>query len=116
MSRAACFSMLLLLAGCAESPREPAAAQRAGCIQSFDPEKDYFSDKATVEFARNFSVEYHKSYKVVTVHSSESKTPEQYVLLRCGAPKPVLSGELSSAPVISVPITSMFSDSATHMP
>jgi iron complex transport system substrate-binding protein len=86
-------------------------------VQNFDAARDYFPEKATMEFAENFSVEYHKSYKVVTVRRpSESTAPEQYVLLQCGTPRPVLSGDLANAPVISIPISSMFSDSATHMP
>src|SRR5262249_13520259 len=36
------------------------------------------------------------------------------VLLQCGAPKPTLDDALRSAPVVSVPIPSVFSDSTTH--
>lgn len=88
-----------------------------GCLDRLDEATDYFPDKAAVEDAGNFSVEYHKSYKVVTVHQAYLGGPaEQYVLLQCGAPKPHLTGTLAGAAVITVPITSLFSASTTHVP
>lgn len=95
------------------SARQPAT----GCIDRFDEATDYFPDKAAVEDAGNFSVEYHKSYKVVTVHQTYLGGPaERYVLLPCGAPKPHVAADLAKAPVISVPIASLFSSSTTHLP
>jgi iron complex transport system substrate-binding protein len=89
----------------------------AGCIDSFDPKHDYFPDKIQIEFAKNFSVEYHLSYKVVTVRRPMELSPdENYVLVQCGAPRPSLPDNLSQSPVIPVPVQSMFSASATHMP
>ena len=38
-----------------------------GCVDRFDAATDYFPDKVTIEDAANFSVEYRRSYKVVTV-------------------------------------------------
>ena len=38
-----------------------------GCVGAYEPSKDYFPDKVTVEDAVNFSVTYHRSYKVVSV-------------------------------------------------
>ncbi|GAE78386.1 vitamin B12 ABC transporter [Cutibacterium acnes JCM 18918] len=69
----------------------------AGCIKDFDPSKDYFGDKATFGDARDITVSYHKSYKVVTLkHPSNTATkPVQYVLVQCGAPDPHLDGELA---------------------
>jgi len=103
-------------AGCARSGGAPDTT-RKGCIESFDSSKDYFPEKTKPEFAENFSVEYHNSYKVVTVRRpADGGMEEKYVLLQCGAPRPELPAVLSRAPVITVPITSLFSASSTHMP
>jgi iron complex transport system substrate-binding protein len=108
---------VILVSGCAHSRDTSFATAGRNCVENFDPASDYFPEKATLEFAENLSVEYHKFYKVVTVRRpSESGAPEQYVLLQCGAPPPVLPDNLANAPVVSIPIASMFSDSATHMP
>ena len=107
---------LLIPAACAPSANVPDVSQK-DCIENFDPSKDYFPDKTELEFAHNFSVTYHNSYKVVTVRRpGDGGIEETYLLLQCGAPKPALSTELSNAIVISVPIRSLFSASSTHMP
>jgi iron complex transport system substrate-binding protein len=111
-----CLLVSLLIAACSR-PAETPTAHGKGCIENFDPAKDYFPDKVETEFAENFSVEYHPSYKVVTVRRpSEGEPDEKYVLVQCGAPRPNLSGDLPKAPVIPVPIKSLFSASSTHMP
>jgi iron complex transport system substrate-binding protein len=108
--------LVILASSCGQSQQAPTVTGK-GCIEHFDASTDYFPEKTTLEFAENLAVEYHKSYKVVTVkRPSESSAAERYVLLQCGAPRPELSGDLADAPLVSVPIVSMFSDSATHMP
>lgn len=88
-----------------------------GCVEKFDAAVDYFPDKVTIEDARNFRVEYRRSYKVVTVPESYPGGPlERYVLVQCGAPRPPISGELSGAQVVTVPVTSLYSASTTHLP
>ena len=78
---------------------------------------DYFPDKVAIEDAANFSVEYRRSYKVVTVKEAYAGGPaERYVLVQCGAPAPRLDGDLAGAQVVTVPITSLFSASTTHLP
>jgi iron complex transport system substrate-binding protein len=110
------LAIVLLIAGCTR-PSDAPDASRKGCIENYDSFKDYFPDKVQLEFAQNFSVAYRNSYKVVTVRRpADGGIEETYVLLQCGAPKPVLSGDLSRAPVITVPIQSLFSASSTHMP
>src|SRR5262245_17630865 len=93
--------LLLLAAACnksAENSSDPSNRQK-GCIQEFDPAKDYFEKKAVLEFARKFSVEYHRFYKVVTVHEpSNGGSPETYVLAQCGAPPPPRDERLAHAP------------------
>ena len=106
---------LLLTAGCNRPAEAPTAAGK-DCIEDYDPATDYFPDKTQLEFAQNFSVEYHHSYKVVTVRPADGSVEEKYVLLQCGAPAPNLEGELSKARVIAIPITSLFSAASAHMP
>lgn len=110
------FGCVLALSG---SQAAPAGSRTAnvtrGCVERFDPAADYFPDKITVEDAANFSVIYHRSYKVVTVHTSAAGSLERYVLVQCGAPVPPLRGELTGAQVVRVPIASLYSASTTHL-
>jgi iron complex transport system substrate-binding protein len=65
----------------------------------------------------NFSVEYRKSYKVVSVKEAYAGGPaERYALVQCGAPAPKLEADLASAHVVQVPATSLFLASPTHLP
>jgi cobalamin transport system substrate-binding protein len=49
-----------------------------GCARVFDGTADYFPDKVRIEDAVNFSVQYHPSYKVVTVREADSaRLPER---------------------------------------
>lgn len=87
-----------------------------GCVGAYEPSKDYFPDKVTVEDAVNFSVTYHRSYKVVGVRDAAgASTVERYVLVQCGAPPPTLAGDLAGAQVVTVPISSLYSASPTHL-
>ena len=88
-----------------------------GCVDSYQPGVDYFPDKANLQYAENFILTYHDSYKVVTVAEPYvGGTSETYILLQCGAPMPDLVGGLADAAVIQVPIGTMFSASTTHNP
>lgn len=113
---------ILLLAGCGSQPGGQAAGSAPsgtgeGCITDFDPNKDYFTDKQELKYAENFSISYHKSYQVLTVEQpTVGGKPESYVLVKCGAPKPELSGELADAQQITTPVKSIFSSSTTHIP
>lgn len=100
------------------------AGSRAGsgnltnsCVETFDASRDYFPDKVTVEDATNFTVSYHRSYKVIAVREAYAGGPaERYVLAQCGTPPPRLEGDLAGAQIVRVPITSLFSASTTHLP
>ena len=88
-----------------------------GCADRFDPAKDYFPDKVTIEDAVHFRVAYHRSYKVVSVRATgPDSQAAQYVLVQCGAQAPRLEGELVGAQIVSVPISSLYSASTTHLP
>jgi iron complex transport system substrate-binding protein len=103
---------LPLTAGCGRPPAVPATASGVGCIEKYDPSQDYFPHKTTPEFATHFSVEYHRSYKVLTARNPAEGTTEKYILLQCGAPRPALEGDLANAPVVTVPIKSLFASTA----
>jgi iron complex transport system substrate-binding protein len=87
-----------------------------GCVERFDAARDYFPDKVTVDDAANFSVEYRRSYKIVTVRGAYAGGPaERYVLTQCGTPVPALTGDLAGAQVVHVPATSVFAASTTQL-
>lgn len=88
-----------------------------GCVTGYVKGKDYFPDKVKLTDAHNFTVDYHDSYEVVTVKEpAPQQPPQKYVLYRCGTPAPGLTGDLSGAQAVKVPITSMYSGSTTHLP
>lgn len=88
-----------------------------GCITDFDERVDYFPLKQTLELATNFTLSYHRSYQVLTVKQPVvGGNPEQYVLVRCGAPTPALTGDLAGSTVVRTPVRSLFSASTTHLP
>jgi len=86
-----------------------------GCVGGYDATKDYFPEKVTIDDAMNFSVVYHRSYKVVTVRNTSGTSEERYVLVQCGAPVPKLEGDLVGAQVATVPVASIYSASTTHL-
>lgn len=108
----------LALAGCSTATTDTTdTAAPDGCITDFDPSVDYFPDKSEVVDAENFSITYENSYQVLTVDEPYSGAePESYVLVKCGAPAPELSDDLADAQQISVPISSLYSGSTTHLP
>jgi len=88
-----------------------------GCITAFDPAADYYPVKSQINYATNFTVEYDKSYQVLTViQPTQGGSPESYVLVKCGAPTPELTGDLAGATVVTTPVTSLYSGSTTHLP
>lgn len=82
------------------------AAPADGCVTDFDATADYFPDKVQATQSTLWSAEYHGSYVVLSVPNSEVPDgPDlRYVLVRCGAPEPDLTGELDAAQVFSVPV------------
>ncbi len=78
---------------------------------------DYFPQKSSPEFAGNFTIEYHKSYKLLTVKEPfTGGSPRSYLLAQCGAPVPQLEGRWANAPVIRIPVETIFTGSTTHLP
>lgn len=113
-------SLLIGLVGCTSTPKMGLSAQagnETGCITAFNAETDYFPTKSSFESATGVKVEYHKSYKVVTVSKqTEDASPESYVLVQCGAPKPELTGKLAQAQVIQIPVKKVAAASTTQLP
>lgn len=100
-------------------PGDSAARANAtrGCVQHFDPNADYFPDKAILEDAAMFRVEYRRSYKVLTVSGGQpGDRLERHVLVQCGTPAPPMSGDLAGADVVTVPVASVFAFSTTQLP
>lgn len=95
----------------------PGGLDANGCITDYQAGVDYYPVKSTLEHAKNFSLEYHDSYQVLTVQQpTEGGSPVSYVLVHCGAPTPQLSGDLSGATVVSTPLKSIYSASTSHLP
>ncbi|MBU9763754.1 ABC transporter substrate-binding protein [Mycobacterium sp. TNTM28] len=104
------------LAGCSAERAAITDGARPGCITDFDPAADYFPDKSTLSEATNFRLEYHRSYQILTVERPYlGGQPVSYVLVRCGAPAPKLTGELAHAQQVTVPVRSLYSGSTTHL-
>jgi iron complex transport system substrate-binding protein len=109
---------VLSATGC-QTPSEGSrtSTERSGCISDFNEGTDYFPDKVSLTDAKGFSVEYHGSYKVVTVAQAvQGGGAERYVLIRCGAPEPRLTGELATARKITIPVRRVASASTTQLP
>lgn len=86
-----------------------------GCIEHYDAATDYFPTKLSIEYSSALQISYRKSFQVLTVTPPGGKA-ETYVLVRCGAPKPALSGDLADAQLVTTPVTKLYSASTTHLP
>jgi iron complex transport system substrate-binding protein len=105
-----------IVAASPAAPARGAANLTRSCVQTFDATEDYFPDTVRVEDAVNFDVEYHRSYKLVTVREvGPGRAVERYVLVQCGTPAPRLEGPLAGAQIVTVPVTSLFASSPTHL-
>ncbi len=126
---------LLLIAGCStdttvspagttssapsagSSAGASAQTDASGCITNFNADTDYYPVKQTISHADNFTISYHRSYQVLTVKQPVvGGKPVSYVLVKCGAPKPQLSGTLAAAESVTTPVDSLFSASTTQLP
>ncbi|PTR30508.1 iron complex transport system substrate-binding protein [Rhodococcus sp. OK519] len=103
------------VAACSSDSSTSAGGGAADCITDFDAGTDYFPNKQSVEYAENFDIEYHNSYQVLTVRQP-GQADESYVLTRCGAPAPELTGDLAGAQQVATPVTNLFAESTTHLP
>jgi iron complex transport system substrate-binding protein len=73
----------------------------AGCVAQYDSTVDYFPEKSYPVAAKQFAVQYHRHYKVLTVVPREDTTLRiQYALVQCGTPIPA---GFDSRRVVEVP-------------
>jgi iron complex transport system substrate-binding protein len=93
----------------------PTTNLTAGCIDAFNPNVDYFPEKATLTHTTGFMVEYHNSYKVITIATPwpGATDAQQYVLVQCGAPMPT---GFDSSQIIEVPVQHIATMSTSYLP
>ncbi|MFN8439805.1 MAG: ABC transporter substrate-binding protein [Caldilineaceae bacterium] len=86
-----------------------------GCVETYDPNVDYFPEKVTLTQTKGFAVDYHNNYKVVTVQTPWPGATEgfQYVLVQCGTPAPE---GYEATQIINVPIKRIITMSTTYLP
>lgn len=84
------------------------------CVTDYDASVDYFPEKAEIEYAEGFTVEYFDNYKVVTivpwVGAEETRT---YILVQCGTDAPA---DMEADAVITVPVERVVTLSTTILP
>lgn len=106
VARVFCLGLFLILNACGST-----TGQKETTYQDFDPAKDYFAHKVDLQYAENFSVSYHKNYKVVKTTAQLNSwegggnevKEDVMVLVQKGTPTPALEGELAGATIIPVP-------------
>ncbi len=83
------------------------------CVETYTEGVNYFPEQLTVTHADGFSVEYHDSYKVLTLNQPwPGADPVTYVLTQCGTPVP----DMDADAVIKVPVSNMVAMSTTYLP
>ncbi len=86
---------------------------------TFDPQKDYFPEKASIAYSKNFSVTYHGNYKVVHLHYDSPrrsyKVDEKWLLVQRGTPPPELIGDLENVNIVEIPIQSVAVNNKSEM-
>ena len=88
-----------------------------GCVSDYNAAVDYFPEKAVVEDAARFSVEYFNHYKVVSVSDAFEGAPGfDYVLVQCGTPMPDAADFPAGAQFIEVPSGDLITLSTTQLP
>lgn len=94
---------------------QDAANVTEGCVATYDASVDYFPDKAEVEYAEGFTIEYFNNYKVISVTRPwvGAEMPFTYALVQCGTPAPETA---NFDAVIEVPINRIVSMSTTYLP
>lgn len=86
-----------------------------GCVETYDPEVDYFPQKATIRMAEGLTVEYFNNYKLVTVAEPwAGADPVTYALVQCGTPAPEELDD--TVMVVEVPATTLITNSTSYLP
>lgn len=91
-------------------------ANPAGCVEDAPGGDDLFADTFELSHAENLTVDYHDTYKVMTVAQPAPDLPARtYVLVQCGTEAPALEGQLEGATTVEIPVRSLYSESTTHL-
>lgn len=96
---------------------EPSPTAGGDCVTDYDAnaEVDYFPNKANIQYAETFSVEYSLSYKVLNATEGKDGNSTLYVLYQCGTPQPNLT-ELTIQEYIRIPVTKVATGTPDHIP
>lgn len=79
----------------------------------FDPKKDYFPEKVSIDHSIGFDIEYHNNYKKLHLfrHYNDVVDTVSFLLVQRGTPAP----ESVDLPIISIPVQKAVSLSTTHL-
>ncbi|MHA6618137.1 ABC transporter substrate-binding protein [Pseudonocardia sp. DLS-67] len=114
--RASGWSLLALLALLVAACGAPAAAP-PGRSADCPPGAGSVPAPVDLRYATNVSVREADGYRVLTIaRPFPGGAPESTVLVPCGAPAPALPPELAGAPVVEVPVRSVYAASTTQLP
>ncbi|NJN46161.1 MAG: ABC transporter substrate-binding protein [Candidatus Competibacteraceae bacterium] len=91
------------------------ASTHRDCVEQYDPQVDYFPDKARLIHARGFTLDYFGHYKVLTVLTPWPGATRnfRYVLVQCGTPPPT---GYPDAQIIEVPIVKVIALTKPQLP
>ena len=92
------------------------AAVRAECVETWDPEVDYFPHKAGLRHAESFAIEYFGHYKVVTVHTPWPGAEEGRALPARPSAAPPRPDGYDGVQRITIPIRRLAALSTTQLP
>lgn len=111
----ACVALLIIACNNTSVPSEVSSISNKSCVQDYNSNIDYFSQKSNIKYAKGFSVEYKNNYKVVAVNNpwKDAETGFKYVLVECGTPAPE---DFKETQIITIPINTVASLSTTHLP
>lgn len=99
---------LALLLGCQDSKNQ------STIDEGFDPSKDYFSTKTSIDHAIGFDLVYHKNWKEVQLyrHYNDFVDTVKFALVQRGTPSP---DGFSENRIVTIPSQRLASMSTTHL-
>lgn len=104
---------LASLTACGSSKAAP-SSNRQGCVHGKQT-GDLFPTTSSATVARNFSLSYHRTYKVLNLrHAGPDFKSATYVLYQCGTKAPALGGGLRRATKLQIPVTRAIVGSTTE--
>lgn len=111
------FTVLLLIFSALPVMTQDGNLRSDECVAVYDAEVDYFPERVSIVDAQNFTVEYFRNYKVVTVSDAyDSATEFHYVLVQCGTPAPSADEFPEGTQFIEVPTGDVITLSTTQLP